>query len=375
MIRILHVIDSLDLGGAQTALLNLLQPCDRAEFHHEIASMHGRGMFADVFDSAGFPVHSLSLHRWPPAYLWRFPALLRQGSFDVVHCHLFGANWIAKPMAFLGGCRIIYNHDQCNDAFRNESPLVTWIDTQMNRFSTRILPVSHSISRYLQQSENIPMTKISYLPNSVDLELFHPASPAERTRAREMFGLPLHATVIGGVGRLTPQKQFDSFITAATELHRRHPDWIFVLFGSGPDEQTLRAQSASLGSAFRFAGTTRDRAAIYHAIDVQVLPSRFEGMPMTVLEGMASGLPVVATRVDGVLEMATDREHALLVDSGDVPALVQAITEAAEPTTAMKQMCLRAQAHVEEAYNSTTLSRQLHAHYREDVAVAKNISG
>jgi glycosyltransferase involved in cell wall biosynthesis len=96
---------------------------------------------------------------------------------------------------------------------------------------------------------------------------------------------------------------------------------------------------------------------------------------MTVLEGMASGLPVVATRVDGVLEMATDREHALLVDSGDVPALVQAITEAAEPTTAMKQMCLRAQAHVEEAYNSTTLSSQLHAHYREDVAVPKNISG
>jgi len=374
MIHILHVIDSLDLGGAQTALLNLIQPCDCAVFHHEVAAMHGRGMFADAFESAGIPVHSLSARRCPPAYVWRLPALLRRGSFDVVHCHLFGANWVAKPIAFFCGCRVIYNHDQCNDAFRNESRLVTWIDAQMNRFSTRILPVSQSISRYLQQSENIPASKISYLPNSVDLESFHPASLAERTRAREIFGLPAGATVIGGVGRLVPQKQFETFVAAATELHRRRPDWIFVLFGSGPDEQALRAQAASLGSAFRFAGTSRDRAAIYHAIDVQVLPSRFEGMPMTILEGMASGLPVVATRVDGVLEMATDRKHVLLVNPGDVPALVQAISEAAEPTTAMKHMCLRAQAHVEKAYNSKTLSDQLHAYYREDVADAKIIS-
>ncbi len=375
MIRILHVIDSLDLGGAQTALLNLLQPCDRALFHHEIAAMHGRGMFSDAFESAGFQMHSLSAHRWFPAYLWRFPAILRQGHFDVVHCHLFGANWIAKPMAYFGGCRTIYNHDQCNDAFRNESSLVTWVDTQMNRFSSRILPVSLSISRYLQQSENIPATKLSYLPNSVDLTLFHPASSDERARSREIFGLPVDATVIGGVGRLTHQKQFDTFISAATESHRLNPDWIFVLFGSGPDEGSLRAQAAPLGSAFRFVGTTQNRAAIYHALDVQVLSSRFEGMPMTILEGMASGLPVVATRVDGVLEMATDREHALLVDCGDVASLVRAISEAAEPTIATQQMRQRAQAHVKKSYNSVNLSRQLHEYYREDVAAAKNISG
>jgi hypothetical protein len=137
MIHILHVIDSLDLGGAQTALLNLIQPCDCAVFHHEVAAMHGRGMFADAFESAGIPVHSLSARRCPPAYVWQLPALLRRGSFDVVHCHLFGANWVAKPIAFFCGCRVIYNHDQCNDAFRNESRLVTWIDAQMNRFRNR----------------------------------------------------------------------------------------------------------------------------------------------------------------------------------------------------------------------------------------------
>lgn len=367
MIRILHVIDSLDLGGAQTALLNLIKPSDRTEFHHDVACMHGRGMFTSAFEDAGFQIFSLSEKRWPPGYLLRLPALIRKGNYDVIHCHLFGANWIAKPLAFLSGCRCLYNHDQCNDAFRYDSTLVTWIDTIMNHLSTRILTVSHSISTFLSESEGIKTEKLSYLPNSVDLEIFHPASAAERNHARDLFDLPQDTLVVGGVGRLTEQKQFEVFIAAATILHETYPDWVFVLFGSGPEELRLRSLAAPLGSTFRFAGTAINRAAIYHAIDVQVLPSKFEGMPMTMLEGMASALPVVASRVDGVLEVATDRETALLVDSGNIRELVNAIQEAASKKPAISQLCSNARSQMERHYASTTLSQKLHALYRQDL--------
>ena len=182
MIRILHVIDSLDLGGAQTALLNLLRYADRAEFSHEVAAMHGRGMFAGAFEAVGVPVHSLSAHRWPPGYLRALPALLRRGRFDVVHCHLFGANWIAKPLAFAAGARCLYHHDQCNDAFRFNSPAAIFVDALTNQLSTRVLAVSRSVERFNLDVEGIAPEKVAYLPNSVDLAEFCPAS-AEARRA------------------------------------------------------------------------------------------------------------------------------------------------------------------------------------------------
>jgi glycosyltransferase involved in cell wall biosynthesis len=367
MTRILHVIDSLDLGGAQTALLNLLTSSDRQEFYHEVAAMHGRGMFANEFESAGIPVHSLSAHRLPPAYLWRFPALLKRGRFDVVHCHLFGANWIAKPTAFFMGCRCLYNHDQCNDAFRSDSRIVTWIDSAMNRFSTRVLTVSHSITRFLLEAESISEEKLTYLPNSVDLERFHPATNSERILARKLFGIPADATIIGAVGRLTAQKQFETFVRSAGILRERHPDWVFVLFGSGPDELPLRHMASELGDSFRFVGATPHRAAIYHALDVQVLTSKFEGLPMTILEGMASGVPVVASRVDGVMEVVTDRENALLVDPGDTAGFAGAIEEILSPSPVQEQLRKSARALVEQNFDSKVLSKRLHALYKMDL--------
>lgn len=369
MIRILHVIDSLDLGGAQTALLNLIKPCDKSRFHHEVASMHGRGMYACAFEALGVPVHQLSARRWPPGYLWELPALLRRGDFDIVHCHLFGSNWIAKPIAFLSGCRCLYNHDQCNDAFRSESALVTWIDRMMNHFSTRILAVSHSVADFLATAESISPNRITYLPNSVDIVEFRPASADEQRIARKNFNLPAAGVVVGGVGRLTGQKQFDVFVTAANALCSRHPDWTFVLFGSGPEEDRLRSLASGLGDAFRFAGTVEARETIYHALDVQVLPSRFEGMPMTMLEGMASGLPVVASRVDGVCEIATDGENALLVTPGDPAALANAIEQAAQTGTNLARLRAAAREHVAREFNAQILSGKLHALYGADIKV------
>jgi glycosyltransferase involved in cell wall biosynthesis len=292
LVRVLHIIDSLDLGGAQTALLNLVKYADASRFHHEVAAMHGEGMFANAFRSLNVPVHSLSAHRWPPGYLAKLPALLRRGKFDIVHCHLFASNWIAKPIAAALGARCIYHHDQCNDAFRANSPVAVFVDALTNRLSTRILAVSRSVEEFNRHVEAIPSEKLTYLPNSVDLAEFSPADEAARRAAREQFGLPADAFVIGGVGRHTPQKNFGLLLDAATDANA-----IVALFGSGPEEAALRSRA---GANVRFVGTVGDRAAIYRALDMMVLPSRFEGLPMTVLEAMASGVPVLASAVDGV---------------------------------------------------------------------------
>lgn len=367
MIRVLHVIDSLDLGGAQTALLNLLKYADRAHFHHEVAAMHGEGMFAGAFREIGVPVHSLSAKRWPPGYLRNLPKLIRRGNFDIAQFHLFGSNWIAKPVAAVCGMRRLYHHDQCNDAFRSENPLAIAVDRITNLLSTRILAVSRSIERFHLEVERIPANKVTYLPNSVDLEMFTPASASDRAAARRAFGIPEEAFVIAGVGRLNPQKNFSLLLGAAAPLLQSGDNRLLVLFGSGPEEALLRTQAAPLGERVRFAGTVADRASIYRAIDVLALTSRFEGLPMTMLEAMASGVPVVASDVDGMREVAQHEKHALLASPGDTAAFRLALERLAGDPNLRSRLANAALERVRNDFGAASLARELERLYAIDL--------
>jgi glycosyltransferase involved in cell wall biosynthesis len=362
LIRILHVIDSLDLGGAQTALLNLVRHADRARFHHEVAAMHGEGLFAAAFRALDTPVHSLSARRWPPGYLASLPRLLRREKFDVVHCHLFGANWIAKPLAALFGAHCLYHHDQCNDAFRTDSHAAVLIDTLTNYLSTRILAVSRSVEAFNLEVEHQPRAKVTFLPNSVDLAEFRPATADERRAARERLGLPSETFLIGGVGRLTPQKNFGLLLEAAQPL--LGPGVELALFGSGPEEAALRNRA---GQRVHFLGTVADRATIYQAIDLLVLPSRFEGLPMTVLEAMACGVPVLASAVDGVREIATDGEHALLAPSEDAAAFRAALERLLADSSLRERLAAAARVLVEERFDARKLAAELEQWYLHDL--------
>lgn len=367
MIRILHVIDSLDLGGAQTALINLIRYADRERFHHEVAAMHGRGLFAEAFERLRIPTYSLSARRWPPEYLWKFPELVRKGQFDIVQTHLFGSNWIAKPLAAVCGVRIRYSHDQCNDAFRSGSPLATLVDRLTNRFSTRIFSVSESITDFLKSKEQVSAEKIVPLPNSVDRSVFVPPTESQRSRARQTFGIPEGKIIVGAVGRMVPQKDFQTFVLAARELQLSRPDLVFVVFGSGPEEGELRKLAAPLGDRFRFAGIVSDRPAIYHALDAQVLPSRFEGLPMTLLEAMASGVPVIASNVDGVREIASHGKDAVLIEPGDVHGFAVAIDRVTRGGFEVREQIVAAEALMAQRFDAIRLSREMHSWYEKDV--------
>jgi glycosyltransferase involved in cell wall biosynthesis len=369
LVRVLHIIDSLDLGGAQTALVNLVRYADRARFHHEVATMHGEGLFAAAFRDLGVPVHSLSAHRWPPAYLVNVPRAVGRGRFDIVHCHLFASNWIAKPLAAVAGARCIYHHDQCNDAFRTESPLAITVDRLTNRLSSRVLAVSRSIERFNLEVEKLPPAKVTYFPNSVDLAEFHSPDAGQRRAAREQFGLPSDAFLIGGVGRLTAQKNFGLLLDATEPL--LGDDVQLAIFGSGPEEAMLRSKA---GQFVHFMGTVSERAAIYHSLDALVLPSRFEGLPMTVLEAMACGVPVLASAVDGVCEIATDGEHALLAPSEDVTAFRAALHRLLSEPDLRALLVANARQLVEDRFDARTLAAELEKLYLHDLGPAASIS-
>jgi glycosyltransferase involved in cell wall biosynthesis len=336
----------------------------------EVAAMHGHGVFEQVFQEAGIRTHSLSPGKFPPFYIPNFWRLMRNGNFAILHFHLFGANLCAKPLAIAAGHPAIVVHDQCNDASRDESPLLLAADSLANRGAAKVIAVSESVRRYLLDHEDLPDAKVELIPNGIDAGAFVLADALEREKARRELGLPEGSFVIGGVGRFVAQKNFQLFLKASAALAGKNPEVFFVLAGSGPLEGELREQAAASGLSerLRFLGHISNRTGLYHALDVLLLTSDFEGTPMTLLEAMASGLPVVASAVDGVAEVCTHGTDALLVSRGDLSGFVASLQQVIDGADLRKVLGGNARRTILDHYEIRGLARRIEAVYAEVLA-------
>lgn len=329
--------------------------------------MHGMGVYAKVFEDAGVPVQSLSPVRFPPFYIPNFWKLLRSGNYDILHFHLFGANLCAKPLAIAAGHPAIIVHDQCNDASRENNPMLLAADAFWNRCSDRVIAVSESTRRYLLDREDLDDAKVTMIPNGIDTSVFKPAGGDERDRARFELGLPIGAFVIGGVGRLVSQKNFSLFLKIASNVLRVHTGVIFVIAGTGPLESQLSEEAATLGIAerVRFLGHVSDRVGLYRALDALMMTSDFEGTPMTLLEAMASGLPVVASAVDGIAEVCTHREDALLASVGQTDEFEEYCRLIISDKSRCFDLGAAARRTILERYEISALARRVGSVYEE----------
>lgn len=362
--RILHVIDSLDLGGAQVVLENLIRHGDRRRFTFEAAAMHGRGVFWDRFSALGVPLHSLSFHHQVPLYVPRLAWLCLTRRYDVIHTHLLAANVIAKPVAAVCGVRVRINHDHCNDKLTDPRPWALSADRVTNRFSTHVIAVSNSTRDFLVEKEGVPKSRTTTIHNGIDLEKYQPR-PEERARARERWNLPMDAFVVAGIGRLTYQKNFALFLEIAAEIVRRHPQAVFLLAGTGEDEAALKAQAETLGlgDRVRFLGYVGDMPALWPALDCLLLTSRYEGLPITILEAMACGVPMVASRLDGMIEILTDEHNADLVPPGEPAPYAERLSRLITDPALAARRAAAALATVRAGYSAPAMARAVESIY------------
>jgi len=186
-----------------------------------------------------------------------------------------------------------------------------------------------AISRPIEEellSAGVPAARVFRLDNGVDLRRFRPAEPGEKERVRAAFGLPLHTPLVLCCGRLSPEKGVDVLLRAWPRLLGRVPSAQLWLVGDGPSRPELEAHALALGisHSVHFAGPVEDPAPLWRAADAAVLPSRTEGLPLALLEALASGLPVVATAVGGTPEVM-DEHCGALVEPGDAVGLARGL--------------------------------------------------
>jgi glycosyltransferase involved in cell wall biosynthesis len=171
-----------------------------------------------------------------------------------------------------------------------------------------------------------PAHKLFVIPNGIEPEVFQRVS---RTEARTHLGIEENTPVIGFVGRLEPQKGLSYLIEAVAQLIRDWPTLMCIVVGDGSLRSSLQRQAIQLDvkDKVHFLGYRPDVPALLPAFDIFVLPSLYEGLPYTILEAMAAGIPVIATDVAGTRDVVRDGETGLLVPPGDVPALREAIRQ------------------------------------------------
>lgn len=312
MIRCLHVIDHLGLGGAQSSLLDLVTHLNPESIHSEVAAMHGKGPFARALEEEGVTVHSLAGSRVSPSMVPNLLALARRGSFDVFHFHLPGSNWLAKPVLALAGhsVRVAHDHSSGDLKFRGLGSLVP--DAVGHLFSDRVLAVSGGVRDFLIRWEALPSDLVEVVPNGVNTASFSPPDTTARQRARTSFGVKDGEFLVGAMGRFSPEKNFVSL----PEIAGLVPGAVFLLAGEGPERDRIEAAiAASSGrERVRIVGRIEDRQGFYAALDAFVLPSFHEGLPMVLLEAMASAIPTVASRLPDIASALDEGHCGLLAD-------------------------------------------------------------
>jgi glycosyltransferase involved in cell wall biosynthesis len=358
MIRVLHVIDHLGLGGAQSALLDLAANMDPSQVVSEVAVLHGRGLFADQLESRGIKVHSLAPSKWPPLYVANFVRLLRAENYNVLHFHLQGANWLAKPLAsvFSRAKRVAHDHSSADLRFRGWQSLPP--DALAHLFSHRVIAVSQGVSDFLAAREFVPRNKITVVPNGVDTRVFHPPTSEQRSAARTALGLAADKHVIGALGRLAPEKNFASL----AKLARIMPDVEFVVGGTGPERAAI-FEAAGGAKNFHLPGEISDRCAFYAALDAFVLPSRHEALPMTVLEAMASGVPVAASDLEGVAAAIGDA--GVLFPAENFSSLENAVRSLIGDPDKAERLAVAARERVKAHYDARGTASKVTGIYRE----------
>jgi glycosyltransferase involved in cell wall biosynthesis/2-polyprenyl-3-methyl-5-hydroxy-6-metoxy-1,4-benzoquinol methylase len=375
--RILHLITTLDQGGTEQLVLTLARAQRDLGCRVEVAVLTRPGGAAAAFTAAGLTVHSLGLRsKLSPGAWWRLRRLLRSGDYDILHTHLDLAD-LYGPFAVTSGRPMVVSTRHNTDEWRRRRtwkryPFLLW-ERAAQRRTAATLAVSAAVRDFLVKEEGLDQDLFTVVPNGIDLEPF--AALPDRASAREDLkarlvaageALPAEAAgrpLILFAGRLAAQKGADILLAAlASAAVKPH----LVLCGSGPQEASLRHQAETLGllGQVSFAGHQDDLQAIMPAFDLFVMPSRWEGFGLVAVEAMAAGLPVVASRCDGLAEVIADGTTGLLVPSGQVAPLAAALERALGRDAPVAAWAAAGRQRAQRMYSARTMAEGVLQSYR-----------
>jgi len=374
---VVHVIFRLDVGGLENGLVNLINRIPVGRFRHAIVSLTDYSAFRERIQRSDVPVFALNK---PPGNspltlvrLWR---LLRRLHPDIVHTRNIGALEAMLPAALAGvPVRIHGEHGRDVDDLDGINTRRQIILRLHKPFVHQYIALSQDLASYLRHKIGVSPSNIAQIYNGVDCTLFHPAGAYDDTAPHPDFSGPGHF-VIGTVGRMQEVKDQVTLARAFVRLMQALPGaeqrLRLIMVGDGPLRERVRALLAEAG-VDQFAwlpGRRDDVARIMRSFDLFVLPSLAEGISNTILEAMATGLPVLATAVGGNPELVREGETGILVPREDPERMAIALRAYAENTELCRRHGTEARRTVETKFGMEAMVNAYMTIY--DTLLAKN---
>lgn len=363
-LRVLQIVETLCLGGAQRLLPGLMVGLDPQRFEGCTLALHD-GVLRKEFEAARVPLTVLGARRfYEPRVVWTIARLVRDQGCDVIHTHLTGADIVGRIAGALAGVPVVstmhsvpYDYDQQKLHRRTLQRLTA------RTLAARLVMVSPSIGIEYQRQWGIPASRLVTINNAVPMAPY--LAIAEGVAAH----VPPTVTTIG---RLSEPKAYHLLLAAARLVLDKRPETRFRVVGEGRLEAALRQQAQDLGiaHAVSFDGLRHDIPAILAETHVFVLSSLWEGLPVTAVEAMAAARPVVLTDVGGCRDLVTPGVEGWLVPPGDVETLAAALLEALADPERQRLYGRRGREKVRRAFGLEQYIRG-HEQLYEALAVAR----
>lgn len=330
MIRILHIIEQLPLGGAENLLLTLARNINRDKFNLIFCCLRDEGYVADRLREEGFKVICQRKHRL--RFLHRkildIVKLIKAEKIDIVHTHLIEGNAWGRISAHLSSASVVCKteHAILNDVWRKKTVkqyLYLVLNRILDKLSKSIIYVSKA-QRDLINRGRYNASKHIVIHNAFDEKRL--TTNRTREKVRSQCGYSESDIVIGAVGRLVHHKGYTYLLEAVNGLDELYKKNVKIMvIGTGIEEKRLKGLARRLGLNVSFLSTRDDVLELMKAMDIFVQPAFREPFGITVIEAMFSGLPVVATKSGGILEIVVDGETGILVSPKNSNSIKDAI--------------------------------------------------
>lgn len=318
-LRVMFVITSMPVGGAETLLVNLVRRMDRSRFEPELCCLKEFGPLGEALAQEVPACEKLIRYKTDWRVIGRLARRMRERKIDAVVTVGTGGDkmfW-GRLAAWRAGVPVILSS-------LHSTGLPDHVE-----FPNRLLaPITDGFigcakphGEYLVRSEGCPRRKVFVIPNGVDCERFRPLAPPPGLRER--IGLPADAPTAAIVAALRPEKNHELFLDTAAKILASVPKARFLIIGDGPRRPFLeqRAEQLGIADAIHFLGTRSDVPELLSLVNVLMLTSHMEANPVSILEGLACGKPVVSTRVGSIPETVEHGLNGFLTDPGSADQL------------------------------------------------------
>jgi len=372
--NLLYVFDNLEFGGGERVFAQLINRLSGERYKIMVACLP-TGAFIEKIEGSEVEVKSVDMRsRFNPGVILRLANLMKRENVDIVHSQGARADFFARIAAKLAGVPIVVSTVPMPVEGFDVSPIRKLTYTVFNRFSERFVDrfivVSDSLEKIMIEKHGIGPQRVVKIYNGIEKDEYCIADEEiayRRSKFRKELGLGEDVPVVGAIGRLVWQKGFEYLIEAIPDLLKEFKKARFLIVGEGPlkDGLNVKSKMLKIEDKIIFTGFRSDIKEILASIDILVMPSLLEGLPIVLLEAMAMMKPIVATDIDGIKEVLDNGKTGLLIPPKNPRALTYAIVNLLLHRDKAYQMGIDARKVVEERFEVDIMVQKVEKVYEE----------